>query len=173
MKAPLIFCSTSHSINVQKIFKIVLSKGRSFSRHDTKLGADFLLAILAFDLKCALHLPFQTRPSAPLTRLTRRYHPRDHRSGRTAPHLRRRLNLSHPFRPVRLFHLGSRLILPPSLQITPSYPLIPCVLGSPPSHFRSLSLVVPSSRSPPFTRPGSATLYHLSPLARSTSEGQY
>lgn len=26
MKAPLIFCSTSHSINVQKIFKIVLSK---------------------------------------------------------------------------------------------------------------------------------------------------
>ncbi|KAJ3037382.1 septum-promoting GTP-binding protein 1 [Rhizophlyctis rosea] len=32
MKAPLIFCSTSHSINVQKIFKIVLSR--------------------AFDLKC-------------------------------------------------------------------------------------------------------------------------
>lgn len=29
MKAPLIFCSTSHSINVQKIFKIVLSKVRS------------------------------------------------------------------------------------------------------------------------------------------------
>lgn len=28
MKAPLIFCSTSHSINVQKIFKIVLSKVR-------------------------------------------------------------------------------------------------------------------------------------------------
>eukprot|EP01028_Stygiella_incarcerata_P001041 TRINITY_DN1163_c0_g1_i1.p1 TRINITY_DN1163_c0_g1~~TRINITY_DN1163_c0_g1_i1.p1 ORF type:complete len:204 (-),score=46.22 TRINITY_DN1163_c0_g1_i1:33-644(-) len=26
MKAPLIFCSSSHSINVQKIFKIVLSK---------------------------------------------------------------------------------------------------------------------------------------------------
>eukprot|EP01111_Echinosteliopsis_oligospora_P016653 TRINITY_DN699_c0_g1_i1.p1 TRINITY_DN699_c0_g1~~TRINITY_DN699_c0_g1_i1.p1 ORF type:complete len:203 (-),score=29.09 TRINITY_DN699_c0_g1_i1:170-778(-) len=26
MKAPLIFCSTSHSINVQKIFKIVISK---------------------------------------------------------------------------------------------------------------------------------------------------
>lgn len=26
MKAPLIFCSTSHAINVQKIFKIVLSK---------------------------------------------------------------------------------------------------------------------------------------------------
>jgi len=26
MKAPLVFCSTSHSINVQKIFKIVLSK---------------------------------------------------------------------------------------------------------------------------------------------------
>lgn len=34
MKAPLIFCSTSHSINVQKIFKIVLSK--------------------AFDLKCSI-----------------------------------------------------------------------------------------------------------------------
>lgn len=27
MKAPLIFCSTSHSINIQKIFKIVLSRG--------------------------------------------------------------------------------------------------------------------------------------------------
>jgi GTP-binding protein of the ras superfamily involved in termination of M-phase len=26
MQAPLIFCSTSHSINVQKVFKIVLSK---------------------------------------------------------------------------------------------------------------------------------------------------
>eukprot|EP01133_Synstelium_polycarpum_P006727 gene6727-7820_t len=26
MKSPLIFCSTSHSINVQKIFKIVISK---------------------------------------------------------------------------------------------------------------------------------------------------
>ncbi|KAI8822542.1 P-loop containing nucleoside triphosphate hydrolase protein [Fimicolochytrium jonesii] len=34
MKAPLIFCSTSHSINVQKIFKIVLAK--------------------AFDLKCTI-----------------------------------------------------------------------------------------------------------------------
>ncbi|PLW10069.1 hypothetical protein PCANC_25358 [Puccinia coronata f. sp. avenae] len=34
MRAPLIFCSTSHSINVQKIFKIVLSK--------------------AFDLKCTI-----------------------------------------------------------------------------------------------------------------------
>ncbi|GHJ89339.1 hypothetical protein NliqN6_5741 [Naganishia liquefaciens] len=34
MHAPLIFCSTSHSINVQKIFKIVLAK--------------------AFDLKCTL-----------------------------------------------------------------------------------------------------------------------
>ncbi|KAG4300731.1 hypothetical protein PCANB_002943 [Pneumocystis canis] len=34
MKASLIFCSTSHSINVQKIFKIVLSK--------------------AFDLKCTI-----------------------------------------------------------------------------------------------------------------------
>jgi GTP-binding protein of the ras superfamily involved in termination of M-phase len=26
MKAPLIFCSATHSINLQKIFKIVLSK---------------------------------------------------------------------------------------------------------------------------------------------------
>lgn len=34
MKAPLIFCSTSHSINVQKIFKIVLAR--------------------AFDLKCTI-----------------------------------------------------------------------------------------------------------------------
>ncbi|BEI80177.1 hypothetical protein CcaverHIS002_0107060 [Cutaneotrichosporon cavernicola] len=34
MRAPLIFCSTSHSINVQKIFKIVLAK--------------------AFDLKCVI-----------------------------------------------------------------------------------------------------------------------
>ena len=34
MKAPLIFSSTSHSINVQKIFKIVLSK--------------------SFDLKCTI-----------------------------------------------------------------------------------------------------------------------
>ncbi|KIR32047.1 septum-promoting GTP-binding protein 1 [Cryptococcus deuterogattii 99/473] len=34
MHAPLIFCSTSHSINVQKIFKIVLAK--------------------AFDLKCVI-----------------------------------------------------------------------------------------------------------------------
>jgi len=34
MKAPLIFCSTSYAINVQKIFKIVLSK--------------------AFDLKCSI-----------------------------------------------------------------------------------------------------------------------
>ncbi|PWN92155.1 small GTPase [Acaromyces ingoldii] len=34
MKAPLIFCSTSHAINVQKIFKIILSK--------------------AFDLKCTI-----------------------------------------------------------------------------------------------------------------------
>ncbi|KAK9709495.1 Ras GTPase tem1 [Basidiobolus ranarum] len=34
MRAPLIFCSTSHSINVQKIFKIVLSK--------------------AFDLRCTI-----------------------------------------------------------------------------------------------------------------------
>ncbi|KAL8280585.1 hypothetical protein RQP46_006908 [Phenoliferia psychrophenolica] len=44
MKAPLIFCSTSHSINVQKIFKIVLSK--------------------AFDLKCTI--PEVTEVGSPL-----------------------------------------------------------------------------------------------------------
>jgi GTP-binding protein of the ras superfamily involved in termination of M-phase len=36
MKAPLIFCSASHSINIHKIFKIVLSK--------------------AFDLKCNVEM---------------------------------------------------------------------------------------------------------------------
>ncbi|RCK60935.1 Septum-promoting GTP-binding protein 1 [Candida viswanathii] len=35
MKAPVIFCSTSHSINVQKIFKIILSKA-----FDLKLKLD-------------------------------------------------------------------------------------------------------------------------------------
>jgi len=35
MKAPLIFCSTSHSINVQKIFKIVISKAFDLSRKST------------------------------------------------------------------------------------------------------------------------------------------
>ena len=44
MKAPLIFCSTSHSINVQKIFKIVLSK--------------------AFDLNCTI--PKITKIGEPL-----------------------------------------------------------------------------------------------------------
>lgn len=44
MKAPLIFCSTSHSINIQKIFKIVLSK--------------------AFDLKCTI--PQISEPGAPI-----------------------------------------------------------------------------------------------------------
>jgi GTP-binding protein of the ras superfamily involved in termination of M-phase len=44
MKAPLIFCSTSHSINVQKIFKIVLSK--------------------AFDLQCTI--PRITKIGEPL-----------------------------------------------------------------------------------------------------------
>lgn len=44
MKAPLIFCSTSASINVQKIFKIVLSK--------------------AFDLKCTI--PEITETGSPL-----------------------------------------------------------------------------------------------------------
>ena len=52
MKAPLIFCSTSHSINVQKIFKIVLSKV-SFVvsyRHEQSLIGDEQ----AFDLKCTI-----------------------------------------------------------------------------------------------------------------------
>eukprot|EP01119_Soliformovum_irregulare_P007049 TRINITY_DN19452_c0_g1_i1.p1 TRINITY_DN19452_c0_g1~~TRINITY_DN19452_c0_g1_i1.p1 ORF type:complete len:208 (+),score=37.50 TRINITY_DN19452_c0_g1_i1:203-826(+) len=40
MRAPLIFCSTSHSINVQKIFKIVLSK--------------------AFDLNCTIPMIIKT-----------------------------------------------------------------------------------------------------------------
>ena len=44
MKAPLIFCSAAESINVQKIFKIVLSK--------------------AFDLKCTI--PMQTEIGAPI-----------------------------------------------------------------------------------------------------------
>ena len=44
MKAPLIFCSAAESINVQKIFKIVLSK--------------------AFDLKCTI--PMQTETGAPI-----------------------------------------------------------------------------------------------------------
>ncbi|KAF9177394.1 septum-promoting GTP-binding protein 1, partial [Haplosporangium sp. Z 11] len=48
MKAPLIFCSTSHSINVQKIFKIVLSK--------------------AFDLKCTI--PEISEAGAPILEYT-------------------------------------------------------------------------------------------------------
>lgn len=44
MKAPLIFCSTPHSVNIQKIFKIVLSK--------------------AFDLKCTI--PQISDPGAPI-----------------------------------------------------------------------------------------------------------
>lgn len=44
MKAPLIFCSTSHSINVQKIFKVLLAK--------------------AFDLKCTI--PEIKGPGEPL-----------------------------------------------------------------------------------------------------------
>jgi GTP-binding protein of the ras superfamily involved in termination of M-phase len=31
MKAPLIFCSTSHSVNIQKIFKIILSRAFDLS----------------------------------------------------------------------------------------------------------------------------------------------
>jgi len=44
MKAPLIFCSSAESVNVQKIFKIVLSK--------------------AFDLKCTI--PQITQPGEPI-----------------------------------------------------------------------------------------------------------
>ncbi|RLV93101.1 Origin recognition complex subunit 1 [Spathaspora sp. JA1] len=40
MKAPVIFCSTSHSINVQKIFKIVLSKA-----FDLKLNLEEIINI--------------------------------------------------------------------------------------------------------------------------------
>ena len=38
MKAPLIFCSASHSINVQKIFKIVLSKVFELKCNVTKVS---------------------------------------------------------------------------------------------------------------------------------------
>jgi GTP-binding protein of the ras superfamily involved in termination of M-phase len=58
MKAPLIFCSTSHSINVQKIFKIVLSK---VSRAVELVGMPVepiltgcSLRVQAFDLKCTI-----------------------------------------------------------------------------------------------------------------------
>jgi Gtp-binding protein of the ras superfamily involved in termination of M-phase len=44
MKAPLIFCSAAESINVQKIFKIVLSK--------------------AFDLRCTI--PTQSELGTPI-----------------------------------------------------------------------------------------------------------
>ncbi|CCG22838.1 Tem1 protein [Candida orthopsilosis Co 90-125] len=40
MKAPVIFCSTSHSINVQKIFKIILSKA-----FDLKLNLDEIVNV--------------------------------------------------------------------------------------------------------------------------------
>lgn len=57
MKAPLIFCSTSHSINVQKIFKIVLSKG-SFPRERSLQWQKLTMGFFppsAFDLKCTQH----------------------------------------------------------------------------------------------------------------------
>jgi GTP-binding protein of the ras superfamily involved in termination of M-phase len=40
MKAPVIFCSTSHSINVQKIFKIILSKA-----FDLRLNLDEIVNV--------------------------------------------------------------------------------------------------------------------------------
>ncbi|KAI3404651.1 TEM1 [Candida oxycetoniae] len=40
MKAPVVFCSTSHSINVQKIFKIILSKA-----FDLKLNLDEIVNV--------------------------------------------------------------------------------------------------------------------------------
>ncbi|KAM0786803.1 septum-promoting GTP-binding protein 1 [Microbotryomycetes sp. NB124-2] len=46
MKAPLIFCSTSHAINVQKIFKIILSKAfdlKSTIEEITQVGEPILL----------------------------------------------------------------------------------------------------------------------------------
>lgn len=33
MRSPLVFCSTSHSINVQKVFKIILAKAFDLSLH--------------------------------------------------------------------------------------------------------------------------------------------
>jgi GTP-binding protein of the ras superfamily involved in termination of M-phase len=46
MKAPLAFCSASHSINVQKIFKIVLAKVfdlKSTVTEITNIGEPLLL----------------------------------------------------------------------------------------------------------------------------------
>ena len=57
MKAPLIFCSTSHSINVQKIFKIVLSKVSGACRYLSGCTCALTsrqLAAQAFDLKCTI-----------------------------------------------------------------------------------------------------------------------
>lgn len=57
MKAPLIFCSTSHAINVQKIFKASLALGSSADTAGTLtmvlLRAQIILS-KAFDLKCTI-----------------------------------------------------------------------------------------------------------------------
>jgi GTP-binding protein of the ras superfamily involved in termination of M-phase len=53
MKAPLIFCSTSHSINVQKIFKV----GRLLYliQHACSLCCSIQIILSkAFDLKCTI-----------------------------------------------------------------------------------------------------------------------
>lgn len=65
MKAPLIFCSTSHSINVQKIFKVRFSSARARrtlrARDITSEMLTFLrfrgqqiILSKAFDLKCTI-----------------------------------------------------------------------------------------------------------------------
>lgn len=89
MKAPLIFCSTSHLINVQKVFKIVLSKVRAnsdpgltpggrgvlpFRPYPSGLAAStdwtegsrapYTCAAQAFDLKCTI--PEITKVGEPL-----------------------------------------------------------------------------------------------------------
>lgn len=65
MKAPLIFCSTSHSINIQKIFKIVLSKVSTF--YFSWISSSLLIKLSrnqAFDLKC--NIPEITETGEPL-----------------------------------------------------------------------------------------------------------
>lgn len=65
MKAPLIFCSTSHSINVQKIFKIVLSKvGDVALTSATEVADAECPDFQAFDLKCTI--PEITETGEPL-----------------------------------------------------------------------------------------------------------
>ena len=56
MKAPLIFCSTSHSINVQKIFKVgIAGREQAYGplAADAPLPPQIILS-KAFDLKCTI-----------------------------------------------------------------------------------------------------------------------